>query len=512
MSNKKTMTLAEQLAVVRDDIGAEVPVPKAKKVPPKKSQKEKTPRTEAPAVNKPQKSTAAFTRPAMWKDPRKEEIKNDPTKPVFKPLTSSSIETCLDIVWRVVGSIFSWTGYEYYQPTVSTAVRSISEQKQREGFNRARALLTTTDEIIRECSVETGRHSVRPGISLAALFTLMSGYKASRVNENGEVSFAAVREMRDGSSVVMPVASAYEASTLEKYVKHFISQEVNQHPLDHAIKINDTITYPPLNTLSSVNDLNTRTLVPNIGITLVLGMFEYALFNRETGYPLLDCSRLTHKSLKWMVDTLQEFSNFMKNCPKEILKKSLPEDVDLDLVISIVHGQLEELVNYFMHCRAEKNWYLDKMKEGENRPTVVLQPLPKTKVVKERKPENVLYTNSKTSPEEAIENLRAEVEVEVEMGAPAFNRDVLNIAEVQLKQKLSKFNLGQPRTCEIYPGVIWEAIIGPLHHAFDFENTEEDISTVVIAPRRVNGLGLDYSKARSLLVSEFEDYFSVIDN
>jgi hypothetical protein len=102
------------------------------------------------------------------------------------------------------------------------------------------------------------------------------------------------------------------------------------------------------------------------------------------------------------------------------------------------------------------------------------------------------------------------MEIDVDIGIPRVNAVALGFSEVERKEMCQAAGIDGPRMCEAYPGVVWEAVIGPVDHAMDVHRTEADCQMIVIAPRRVGGMGLNMEECRVLLVDEYESYFNKI--
>jgi hypothetical protein len=97
------------------------------------------------------------------------------------------------------------------------------------------------------------------------------------------------------------------------------------------------------------------------------------------------------------------------------------------------------------------------------------------------------------------------------MSLPVINHAALGIAEVEIKKSFAADGVDGARECAAYPGVVWEPVIGPIYHAMDLECSEPDCRLLVIAPRRVGGMGLDLAEARVLMLAEYEDFFSPVE-
>jgi len=159
--------------------------------------------------------------------------------------------------------------------------------------------------------------------------------------------------------------------------------------------------------------------------------------------------------------------------------------------------------------KAEKEWKRSLERSEEQR-----EPAQKAGRRKEKAPEPVAPAAPKTSvrtPNEAAAIALESSEIEIDLGIPHFNAAALGLTEVDRKVSLAGAGLDGGRECAAYPGVVWEAVFGPLDHAMDIERIESDCRMVVIAPRRPGGLGLDLTESRVLLVGEYEDYFTPVD-
>jgi hypothetical protein len=112
--------------------------------------------------------------------------------------------------------------------------------------------------------------------------------------------------------------------------------------------------------------------------------------------------------------------------------------------------------------------------------------------------------------EAAREAMEAGLVDEMAFAVPRFNAESLNVAEAAIKKSLAAAGADGDRVCAAYPGVVWTAVMGPMYLALDFAQTEDDCRMVVIAPKRAGGIGYDLSEARTLLVTEYEQYFSQV--
>jgi hypothetical protein len=178
----------------------------------------------------------------------------------------------------------------------------------------------------------------------------------------------------------------------------------------------------------------------------------------------------------------------------------------VDGVLSFIRHKISEkewLVAEREAEKAEKNGGAREPKApAEKQEPKVLAPAPRVK-----QPKAV----SVNTPKEALaEVLRENTEVETEMSLPVARTDVLGIGAVELRKEFAAAGVDGPRECVLYPGVIWEAVVGPVWHALDVENNDDNDRVVIIAPRRAGGMGLDLSESRVVMVGEYEEFFSPI--
>jgi len=64
---------------------------------------------------------------------------------------------------------------------------------------------------------------------------------------------------------------------------------------------------------------------------------------------------------------------------------------------------------------------------------------------------------------------------------------------------------------DVYPGVLWEVRTAPAFLISDINEEFSDDRIVVVAPRRVNGLGVDASASRAVTVVELLHYFTCVE-
>ena len=185
------------------------------------------------------------------------------------------------------------------------------------------------------------------------------------------------------------------------------------------------------------------------------------------------------------------------------------EDIQQEAV-NVVDGVL----SFLRHKVAEKEWLIanDKASRGHGQGQKVEQREATQKVVTPAPRTKAERANSVNTPKEAIDQLiAAHTEVETEISLPVINHAALGIAEVEIRKGFMADGIEGGRICEAYPGVIWEPVIGPMYHALDISQDESDCRLIVIAPRRKAGLGLDLTESRVLMLSEYEDFFTPVE-
>ena len=304
-----------------------------------------------------------------------------------------------------------------------------------------------------------------------------------------------------------------------------------------------------------------RRTVPDIGVALLVAMLLQGDFNQR-GFPLIDLAWSHMSTLRWAECVLRDtrvvleeedsdlrvdvFAHFLDNgAERALVVREELRDVQvteattpfnrarahklfrenpahweaLSAEYSEIHRKIDDLqgeaiqvvddVLALVRWRiAEKEEYMQRRNAERNR-TVAPVASDAPRVVAPTTRES--YFSSTRTPVEAVAKVREEADVEMdEMRVPTFNASVISLNEVANKKKLEQAGLDGPRECAVYPGVVWEAVLGPLYHAMDLDKNQPDAWTVVIAPRRVGGMGVDMSDARLLTVGEYEDYFSPV--
>jgi hypothetical protein len=181
---------------------------------------------------------------------------------------------------------------------------------------------------------------------------------------------------------------------------------------------------------------------------------------------------------------------------------------DIDVIQQEALAIADNVLAYVRFKRDEKEYArsVEAMRAGNNEPEPAKAG---PKVVAPTKPR--VARQSEMTPDSAAALVRMTSDTEIELSAPMFNAVALGLSEVANKRDLLAIGLDGGREClAIYPGVVWEAVIGPMDHALDIDRIETDVRMVVIAPRRVGNMGLDMSQARMLMVHEYENYFSPV--
>ena len=115
---------------------------------------------------------------------------------------------------------------------------------------------------------------------------------------------------------------------------------------------------------------------------------------------------------------------------------------------------------------------------------------------------------SVATPREALAALATTTEIETEMAFPTAKIEMLEVAAAELRKEFVTAGVDGARECPIYPGVVWEAVMGPVFHALDVSCDDNADAVVIIAPRRVGGMGLNLKDARVIMLREYEDFFT----
>lgn len=172
---------------------------------------------------------------------------------------------------------------------------------------------------------------------------------------------------------------------------------------------------------------------------------------------------------------------------------------------------VDDILAFMRHKLNEKEWLAneragsDKEKGRDVKPAANAEPRVVAPAPRVKQPKAV----STATPKDALAEVSRTTEIETEMSLPVARLDVIEIATVELRKEFKAAGIDGPRECVIYPGVIWESVIGPIRHAMDIGDDHDD-SVVIIAPRRAGGLGLDMAESRVLMVKEYQDFFSPV--
>ena len=295
---------------------------------------------------------------------------------------------------------------------------------------------------------------------------------------------------------------------------------------------------------------------PDFGICMIPAVLSYNNFNKA-GMPVTDIVRTNYPTISWLtailndllavlnsaelevfvpfIDNIDEYAELYKHVMSvknddgdpmikrqrvkalyeqnpsfydEVRIKFKEAQDELTAIQQEAVGIVNDILELVTVKKAEKDWYraLDQRNNPEKYANTNNSSVSHaTPVIDSSTPVEITST---ATPDEAFASLGADVDVEI--GIPRFNAAALGFSELERKEALGAIGLDGPRACEAYPGVIWEAVVGPIDHAMDLSRKEVDCRMVVIAPRRVGGMGVDMNQVRVLLVDDYEAYFSKV--
>ena len=383
------------------------------------------------------------------------------------------------------------------------------------------------------------------------------------MSRDGDYGRLVITENDDVREVNLDLCERRDAST----VLEVIEETYGKLPYDFLFRL-ETAKVTKMESLRRPEMKLLRATTPDFGICMIPAMLEYSGF--KNGKPVTDLVRTNYPTLSWVISVLDDFRNVLTDADLDVYAPFLSEmtmeeyaalaqtvrsvevgdgdpmirrkrakeryeadkahfdearvqfvQVEKELAeiqqeaITIVKDILE-LVAF---KKSEKDWY--RALNAQNNKGGASHAVPPLHVVEEV--EEVVEptleadtthsvvedVHSVLTPDQAVESL-GDMEVEVDIGIPRCNNTALQFSEVERKEAVQAAGLDGARMCEAYPGVVWEVVIGPVDHAMDIHRTETDCQMVVIAPRRVGGMGLNMEDCRALLVDEYESYFTKI--
>ena len=271
-----------------------------------------------------------------------------------------------------------------------------------------------------------------------------------------------------------------------------------------ALRNHETAHITPEAMLRMKVHMDLRANTPDIGVLFVLDLLHTAV---ETDNPL-NLERLNRNTIQWIASGARSLLHAVKNGTKNAeaftrMMETPFEQCD-ETCIASTRSDAVNVVTEFLEwvnaCLKNKEAHLN-LKSSERADQ-------RQKDFKMNRVIQPVALVSRQTPDEAIKAVMAEQDVEVDISMPSFRADLLGVNEVSVKKALRAASIDGPRVCEVYPDVIWEAVFGPIDHAMDIDREDKSIQSVVIAPRRTAGMGVDLSQARMLLVDEYESYFS----
>ena len=520
---------------------------KAPSVAPRKPKHQAPKKVEKAAAPAPQPAQQRQARPAPAAQPAKAA---KPVKPVFTPAEPPS-ETFGKLV-TILDGVFDARGLPNTAALADYAMRCFAAAAVRRAGDQPfeRAMLSTLEGVVHEVAAMGNGNLV--GTRCRRLLHMLAETPA--IDENGNLVRIGTRR---GEDELVVVERAKEASSaMDVWKKYSEVNEALMGDLETAkVTKRDSLRVERLKTI--------RRTIPDMGSALVVAAVMASDFNGQ-GMPKLAVDRLPVAIISWCINTLKDLREILAE-DDEILRGQIyigflgeenavtreeyAEIVEGLARISIrdsasqaarnqaraayeadkavydgmkaewkaiqgeIDGIQQEAVNavdlalaLFRHKLKEKEYFRAVSAERKGEP-VRAPAEPKVLQPQAKKPRQ-----SEVTPDQAVKALVASHSVvDVDISVPQFNGAALGLSEVERRKTLAAAGLDGGRECVAYPGVVWEAVMGPLDHAMDLERNERDCRMVVIAPRRVGGLGLDLAESRALLVEEYESYFTPIE-
>jgi hypothetical protein len=115
--------------------------------------------------------------------------------------------------------------------------------------------------------------------------------------------------------------------------------------------------------------------------------------------------------------------------------------------------------------------------------------------------------SSKRTMGEVYETIREAGGITLEIDIPMMRGPTLGISRKDRQERLAAADLAGPRVFKETPGLVYEAVLGPVPHLMDIGREQPDLDAVLVAPRRVGGLGLDLAEARWIPVSDYTEHY-----
>lgn len=348
-----------------------------------------------------------------------------------------------------------------------------------------------------------------------------------------------IAQGEDGSQTPVVVENVRHASNALTHFKKWYG-DIDER----LVGLVDTAKTKTLSSLISPSVIELRSAVPDFGVMLLLAAIRMAGYDANER-PALRMVRTNFPTLLWIETIVSDFYSIVeKKEDHDVLLKMFFELVSEQVIetLDVANGELlseqqidfvrneltdiqgevlimiADLLSFLRFKKAEKE-YIRNLDGGKGKPKperhASKPQTPEEKHKRTQQPtgnvRDVAAATSAVTVNEAVSKVVASTAVEVDLNVPTFNAAALGCSHVTRKKVLKAAGIDGPREVSIYPGVIWEAVIGPMDHAFDFDRTETDLRMVVIAPRRAGAMGLDLSESRIIMVKDYEDFFKPVE-
>lgn len=479
-----------------------------------------------------------------------------------RPVLPASVnpEEMIGQLVAIIDGAFAGRGFANVMAFADHAVACLAaaELRKHEGLPDDKSVIRALEQIVMQCGVASHGAYVAAtrGRRLLQMLEETPGVadgNLARLNGKGEI--VAAERPRDAANAL----KLYEA----------VAGQVNQHfirdlEIAKATKA-DSLRDPKMKKLRRVS--------PDLGVALVAATLQQRGFTK-TGLPIPNFVGMNFNTLNWAVKVLADLREVLGTEDETVrgylllahLDESLAIELDafkelsktvaevavadgassterarakekydadqakydaaraqwkgiqtaLDDIQQEAINAVDGVLSFIRHKISEKEWLVaereaekaernggarESKAPAEKQEPKVLAPAPRVKQPK---------AASVNTPKEALAEVLRNTEVETEMSLPVARTDVLGIGAVELRKEFAAAGVDGPRECVLYPGVVWEAVVGPVWHALDVENGDDNDRVVIIAPRRAGGMGLDLSESRVLMVGEYEEFFSPV--
>lgn len=451
----------------------------------------------------------------------------------------------------VIEAVFSARGFDNVMAFTENAITCLAADEARKGdLPMDKALLRVMEYLLNQCGAGPAQrlNALRCKRLLTILDTVPAMDGGNMVRLKGE-TLIPVERAKDATSAlaVYTAFAGLDVAFLEKL---------------------DLVKTTPKDSLRDKKLRRMRDTVPDLGAALIVAAINAGGFARTSGMPLVNMVRTNFPTMVWLENLLKDLRKVIGEDDEILRGEILVEFVDgensmssdefaeltsglkeimvaddataferaradtvykadkqkfdvlkaewtaiqneLDAVQQDAVGIVDAALALIRHKKSEKDWVRAQDKESttprarsgssEDRGNKTIAP-----AAKRVRPPKV--TSANTPDQGAFEAQLGGVEVEVSV--PRFNAESFGISRAIRQDIVKGASLDGVWECAAYAGVVWEVVM-IADHAMDLDRVMSDCTMVVIAPRRVGGMGVDIAESRALLKDEFEQFFTAV--